>query len=67
MEIGEKGNSGYEYYAVHGEQNQNSILICSRLDRIEALKLVRTRKNTLKIYQCNGQYLGQARIESKTL
>ena len=67
MEIGEKGDSGYEYYAVFGQQDQNSILICSRLDRIEALKLVRTRKNTLKIYLCNGQYLGQARIESKTL
>ena len=66
MEIGEKGDSGYEYYAVFGEQNQNSILIYSRLDRIEALKLVRTGKNILKIYQCNGQYLGQARIESKT-
>ena len=67
MEIGEKGDSGYEYYAVFGEQNQNSILIYSRLDRIEALKLVRTGKNILKIYQCNGQYIGQAKIESKKL
>jgi hypothetical protein len=66
MEIGEKGDPGYEYYVVE-DKSQNSMLIYSKLEHIETLKIVQDMsKKNVKVYAGN-QYLGQAEIHSTTL
>ena len=66
MEIGEKGDPGYEYYVAE-DISQNSILIYSKLEHIETLKMIQDgSKKALKVYHCN-QYLGQTEIHSTVL
>ena len=66
MEIGEKGDPGYEYYVVE-DKSQNSMLIYSKLEHIETLKIVQdVSKKDVKVYAWN-QYLGQAEIHSTAL
>ena len=63
MEIGEKGDPGYEYYVVE-DISQNSMLIYSKLEHIETLKIVQDVSKKYVTVYASTFYLGVAEIES---
>lgn len=62
MEIGEKGHEGYEYFVIENK-SENSMVIYTKEDKIEALKVIPDANKNVNVYH-HDQILGKAGIEA---